>query len=250
MGVKKDKLCKFISKLLEWIVFIALLFTTGFFVKDVWKDFRSHDTSIKVSTEVSENYSNPTVTFCFVPSVKESVINAKAGSLKNYFRNFRHNESKIAYPWPETYFEASFEIGRDFDVWTDISGLNYANQDNHDENEKKVTIEKVETIWAGRCYQISTHVKTQKLYKNMVVINFKESVIHTDIPRIKYYFTSESNALGVVYSEWVDGDVWSIEMRPNKKLWTIISLYQKKMTKLQTTSNCGNASSMKCVTYR
>ena len=71
----KQQILQTCFKLLDWLIFIGLVLSAVIFVKDVIIHFQSGDTSIKVSSKTMEHIEIPTITFCFQPTVKTSVLN-------------------------------------------------------------------------------------------------------------------------------------------------------------------------------
>ena len=70
----KVKCLKTFFKILEWSLHIGLLFGSGFFVDKVSKAYQSQETSIKMYSEPWITMTPPTITFCFKPPVKKSVL--------------------------------------------------------------------------------------------------------------------------------------------------------------------------------
>ena len=115
----KQQILQTCFKLLDWLIFIGLVLSAVIFVKDVIIHFQSGDTSIKVSSKTMEHIEIPTITFCFQPTVKTSVLNKYGIKLYEFVSTVVPNLSKS---WPDFYNEVSYKIGIDFYVKMTLTG--------------------------------------------------------------------------------------------------------------------------------
>ena len=70
----KQYILEKLFKVFEWFVLLVLLISAGLFVKDVWNNYKSEVTSINVSTKILDSIDFPTLTVCFQPIGKLSVL--------------------------------------------------------------------------------------------------------------------------------------------------------------------------------
>ena len=68
-------------------------------------------------------------------------------------------------------------------------------------------------------------------------MSFSNSLPKNDTPTsIKTYFTSYENSYGVVFAEWLDGDVLSFDIEVNTKVELVLS--EEKVIRHKIKSNC------------
>ena len=96
----REKNFQLIAKTIEYISAIALVVFSGTSIYDVWIKYQSNDTSIKVSTTISENLTIPTVTLCFLPFAKRSVLENYNLTMSQYKYEYSYG-IKEGLPWPE-----------------------------------------------------------------------------------------------------------------------------------------------------
>ena len=64
-----------LAKPLKVVVLIALVVTFGFFIEEVWSKFTEKSTNFMQFFKRVEFYESPTITFCFKPTIKQSMKN-------------------------------------------------------------------------------------------------------------------------------------------------------------------------------
>ena len=89
-------------RLIEFVVLIALLVGVGYFVQDVCKDYLSQTTSIKQYTEIWEKLPAPTITICFNPGAKKSILDKYNLTLLQ----FSGSNLKMAFLWLKWQFKS------------------------------------------------------------------------------------------------------------------------------------------------
>ena len=169
---------KNLFRLLRGIVFLALVIVSAFLVEDVWKHYKSHDTSIKTSRKIMHQFENPVIMLCFHPIAKSSFIekfnNMTLGDfVGGYVLN---NFSTLS--WVEFYRQASYRLGYDFNMTYEIT----------EKETNSTQFEEFFTLWSGLCYKITSQFNATKNTYNILRIQFDESLV--DLPDIKLFFTS------------------------------------------------------------
>ena len=110
----KIMLTKYISKAVYWIFFVSLVIVAIFFVHDVWQNYEERATSIQITSKITKDLESPTITLCFNPGFKVSVLQ-DYNINPNYWAG---NMSKINtnLSWPELINQLSYKIGIDFNL--------------------------------------------------------------------------------------------------------------------------------------
>ena len=65
---------RYFSKVVYWIFFLSLVIVAIFFVHDVCQNYQERATSIQVTTKITKLFESPTITLCFNPGFKVSVL--------------------------------------------------------------------------------------------------------------------------------------------------------------------------------
>ena len=97
----------------EWLAFISLLIAALIFVKDVWNNYQLKNTGTLISTKTFDTTPNPTITICFKPLYKESILQENNIKVHDFYKL---NINNLSMPWPEFYHIVSYNIGVDFIV--------------------------------------------------------------------------------------------------------------------------------------
>ena len=97
----------------EWLAFISLLIAALIFVKDVWNNYQLKNTGTLISTKTFDTTPNPTITICFKPLYKESILKENNIKVHDFYKL---NINNLSMPWPEFYHKVSYNIGVDFIV--------------------------------------------------------------------------------------------------------------------------------------
>ena len=253
----KQQILETFFKILDWLLFIGLVLSAVLFVKDVIIHFQSGDTSIKVSSKTMEHMEIPTITFCFQPTVKTSVLNKYGITLYDFVGNFVPNMSKS---WPDFYNEVSYKIGIDFYVRMSltehISSFNnklHSNLVIENINLTKsqlnlINFEEVYTLDSGLCYKITPKIKTTGGEYNKIELIFYYTLPDEDIPRVELFFSSEDNAYGIMTSNWVIGDTYSMKIESKNLLKFNVKLTPMNYIKLN--SKCNKEASIQCISQK
>ena len=162
------------------------------------------DTGIKRASKTVEELLAPTMTFCFNPMAKLSVLNQNGLNLGQFVDcKMPKSENKS---WLDVYDQAFYKIGKDFSIIL----TNYDDYYVHFKSLKQNTnfmgkIEEIYTIWSGLCYKIVpnfTHSEMNNLIEWVVLFH----VTTKDIPKkVQVIITSEENSYGVLDKTYIEG---------------------------------------------
>ena len=159
---------KYILNVVYWIIFISLVIVAIFFVHDVWQNYQEGATSIQITSKITKLLESPTITLCFNPGSKISVLqkyninpNHFAGKMHlDKYKSFlaRINESTI------------INIGIDFNLTLIYQyGKMKGTYNIFDKNLKKSYSDKIEfeeiytIISQGLCFELLPNMQLQKL---------------------------------------------------------------------------------------
>ena len=191
-----------IFKILEWIFYIGLCIISLFFMSETWIKFNTKISSFAQSEEPITKH--PTIVICFLPG-------------------------------------KDFTYGKEFTIISHKQELKYGQNYGESFGNEIILIESINTSDFGTCYRITTEFKSKNEVKNWIwaeiTLNFSNSLPKKDIPTsIKTYFTSYENSYGVVFAEWLDGDVLSFDIEVNTKVELVLS--EEKVIRHKIKSNC------------
>ena len=223
-----------ILKVFEWFTFLLMIIAAALFVQNSFQNYNSNATGIQVLSKKVETYISPTITLCFKPYRKSSI-------LQEYDLNHSVYPPKLLLKtgetWPDAFQNISYKIGKDFnltivfDVDNTIVRRNYDSMITIDDNvlteiaSKLVEFEELITVAYGKCFSMTVRNKTGKSETTSLQIQFDESMPSEDIPKlIEVFITSKQNSYGVLANFWKEGKEFKISIDPEKKDYSIINL--------------------------
>ena len=223
-----------ILKVFEWFTFLLMIIVAALFVQNSFQNYNSNATGIQVLSKKVETYISPTITLCFKPYRKSSI-------LQEYDLNHSVYPPKLLLKtgetWPDAFQNISYKIGKDFnltivfDVDNTIVRRNYDSMITIDDNvlteiaSKLVEFEELITVAYGKCFSMTVRNKTGKSETTSLQIQFDESMPSEDIPKlIEVFITSKQNSYGVLANFWKEGKEFKISIDPEKKDYSIINL--------------------------
>ena len=241
---------------LSWMCLILLSIGLGLFVQDIWNDYQAGKTNDRVYTERKNYVNHPTISICFEPQVNETILlkyNKTFEDLDPFTQNSKLNLGISPATFAE---EVSFKLGRDFTVLLVISG----HESNHDyliveingkldhtvTTRGKVTpfpnliqVEELPLTMYGLCtiLKISQNIRGSIQLVNHINLHFKNKNI-SDLPSVNFFFTSEENSHGAFWYQWMEGEVFAVNIDPKDDKTHSVSLKQQKRKKLPETSYC------------
>ena len=171
-------------KIIQWVFLISLSILAIWFMKEVFIQFASNDTSMK-QNEV-ELVENPTITICF-----------KDG--KDYKYGVDVNISIAG-----------------VNLVLEDHDYDYENVLYYDEDVQWYVVLKKVIAWVDDedCFVITRPVysnDTEIAIQNDLQVKFNDSITLDELPDIEVFVTSPANADGVIFKEWMEGN----ELRMN-----------------------------------
>ena len=217
------------TKVIEWIIIFGLLIGVFFFVQDVLNQYKSKKSGVKSSVENQGKIIPPTITICFNPLAKMSVL-AKYKMSMTEFLGFDNKVSSSVYE------EGIFQIGRDFNLSLQLSKKKYNQTYTTASTDDNFQVREVDTLVIGRCLKITPvpELTVEVLEIFRISIKLNENMDKVDRPLIQFHITSEMNSYGMVLGYWFDGKDFMIEANSNdSSVFYEISLETKKLQKLK-----------------
>ena len=251
------RLVKASLEILSWILLIVLSIGFVYFVKEIWQSYVSGKTNGRVYSYPVESFQHPTITVCFEPQININVLkkyNVKPTDLLNIDKNLN-----LSVPNPIIDFvdNISYKIGRDFYVSLDIAISSSKRRkyvleehDSIDENSD-VRLEKLIGLYYGSCFIIKTSKDIKvpgraQTYSDLSL--YFMGINKTDLPLVKLIFTSEQNAYGSFWLQWMEGEKYELVIDPRKQYLHAINLRQEDQHLYEGSSNCSqNVSYYTCV---
>ena len=171
-------------KIIQWVFLISLSILAMWFMKEVFIQFASNDTSMK-QNEV-ELVENPTITICF-----------KDGKDYKYGVDVNISIAGVNLVLED----------RDYD---------YENVLYYDEDVQWYVVLKKVIAWVDDedCFVITRpgySNNTEIAIQNDLQVKFHDSITFDELPDIEVFVTSPANADGVIFKEWMEGN----ELRMN-----------------------------------
>ena len=255
MEVKK--LLYYLIEALSWLCLIGAFIGLAYFVQDILHDFSSRKTNDRVFSERVTFYKHPDITICFEPQVNISVLKKYNLSLVNlgHINGIPLTNLSVSI---DTFLEnIRYKVGRDYTLKFSLSGhesnLGYVYAHFGYEEFPKQSYVEIEEIpllmYYGTCIatRISSDVRGAIQMFNSIELNFKNT--DTDgLPLINVYFTSEENVYGAFWLQWMEGEIFAINIDPKQNLDFSVNLKQQIRRKLPETSYCNeNSGYYKCL---
>ena len=207
-------------KTIEWVLFLSLSFVAIFFMKEVFIKFNSEDTSFKQYDNLIAEC--PTITICLSSTY---IVNDT-----EYINEYEYG----------TNFNISYKIGNVYY----ILGLG---ENFFDSSDEIIYFTQLITMWSGTCYKITSESPLNIIkrgYSRIINVELDKDAAIGNFPLLKTYFTSEKNAFGIIFSEWMDGEV--LEFNFHEKEYEEISLRSEQHKYLKTKSRCNEDSFYEC----
>ena len=167
---------------IEYIFFFGLCGVSVYFMYGVLDKFFSEKTSISQSEVPVKDL--PSIVLCF---------DKPSSRLKEY---------EYASDFGIIYFIAD-------DIWTFHESLVLKEGENLTLLDEAINLEKI-TTFAVPCYKISSMLSTKYMVKTETTISvyFIDSIPEKDLPTsLKVYISSEENSYGIIYKEWMHGNI-------------------------------------------
>lgn len=186
---KKECIRMDIFKIIEIGLMIGLWGISIFCMLDVFKKFKSEDSSFKQYQEPMLEH--PTVFICFNPPQKN----------------------------------ITYEL--DFHILSDQNVLHIGNNTNA--NNDTVMLEEIKTLFYQNCYGVSTISSSplRHAYK-ILQVEFNNTSIATNISTTDFFITTKNNSYGIMLYKWFDGEVLTYRIKKRNAI-EIVLLAEKKI---------------------
>ena len=168
--VDSNTLKSYMGKIIDWILYLGLIFASGFFMNDCVDKFKNESTYFEVASEIGEPIKLPTLTICFKPCFKESGL--KEFNLTDFQYFLPRN---VDFSTKDVFENSAYEIGRDFNLSITYLGDSQIMIDKPSKIEiasVKVEVKTLVTQYLGKCYKIILNGTTS----NLLVMLFKIEV--------------------------------------------------------------------------
>ena len=156
------------EKIIQWICFLGLSSISILFMKEVFQQFNSNDTSLKMSEIDIKHY--PTITACF----------------KHPNKSYEYG-TEVVISYNENELNKTVKSGENEDV--------------------TVNLQEIYSYFDGSfCYKIK-HGSDED-FKSNAVIDIRITFVNLteqELPKVEIFVTSESNSDGVIFKERMDG---------------------------------------------
>ena len=134
--------------------------------------------------------------------------------------------------------EIRFKAGRDFALDLVISGhqsnLGYIQTNFSEEKQYEtfVEFEELPMLFFGICtiIRVSSKVKGAMQMNNAVNLKFK-SEDEENLPLINVFFTSDKNVHGAFWQQWMEGDIFALNIDPKQNMDHSVKLKQHVIKK-------------------
>ena len=203
-------------KVFEWLIFLGLFVLSIFLTWEVFLNYKSKDSSFKISEEKIEKL--PTIVVCFMGT-------------KNTYR--------LGQEFDVTAYTSYNDYSKDF-----RNGLVFGE---HDIDGHTLSIKNVDTTYDGKCLNLST--TTQNLSKDWrMYFAFKYnnvSLSEKEIPRLNIYLSSAENSYGLTLSVWQNGEVLRTTL-DDKTTYQHIIIREERYQYLKQKSNCTSEPYYRC----
>ena len=196
------------TKVLEWIIIAGLLFGVFLFVQDVLNQYQSKKSGVKSSIDNQTNITPPTVTICFNPLAKLSILEKHNMNIPQFLGFDKGIPAQI-------YQEGYFKIGRDFNLSLALQKQDYNKTFFAPSLDDIFQVAEITTIYNGRCYKVVPRVTFKVLENLSIYVKMSRSLAEGDKPMIQFHVTSEENSHGVIIAQWFDGKDFMIEANSN-----------------------------------
>ena len=243
------KLVSIIFEVLCWLSLIALSICLTYFGRDVWNDFESKKTNDRVYSKRVNYFNYPAIIICFEPQINETILmkyNKTFEDLDFYMNPKRIN---LTIPVSTLKDEIHYKIGRDYSIELLLS--TYESNDylrvtiddgivsTNTKISSMIQVHELPQSIYGTCsvLKFSKKLKGSIQMHNILTIRFKSTNV-IDLPKVNFVFASTANIVGMVWEQWMEGEIFSIDIDPSDKGTYTVSLKEQIRKKLPETSYC------------
>ena len=240
------KLLHIYIEFLSWLSFLLASIFLGYFVKDIWSDFKSGKTNDRIYSETRQYFEHPTITVCFEPEI--DITKLEKYNITNINDLFLGIDEKIHQDIPVVPLveEVRYKIGRDLKlIWKyyDSNGTSTVHTIQTSEHLQgklnSVIVKELPLFNYGKCTVIQLNDSIQTpigMYNRLTII--LESEEKEILPNIKVYFTSKANFVGATTLQWMEGERIALEIDPYQLKSPYVNLRLGIRKQLPEASNC------------
>ena len=231
------------QNIFHFLIYICLIIYASIFVKEVFIEYSNAETSVGTYHKSLDELYQPTLTICFQPFVKQSLLKSQFNlTLEQFLNNDIPNYSTLGLTWPEFYKMMSYRANTDFYLYHNGIYIDIWNKDRND----GIDIEEIYTLRSGLCYKVTNQTKTKEDEVHKFYIQFATGLY--DIPSyVKIFLTSENNSYGVIESRWLEGNMYNVDLWTYQKLYYRIDLEAYEYKRLPETSKCSDKPIINCI---
>ena len=241
------KLIYYSFEVMSWLSFIVSSIFLGYFVRDIWNDYKSGKTNDRIYSETRQYYNHPAITVCFEPELNINKLKKyNATDISDFYFGINKKVDQDI-PVIPLIDEIRYKIGRDFTLtwlYYDTNGTSTKHTIETSTplqgKSNSVIVKELPLYNYGICtvIQLNESIKTPKGLYNSVQILVKNGT-KENIPYIKIFFTSKDNFYGASLLQWMNGERFSLDIDPHQqKSPYFINLRLAIRKQLKTASNC------------
>ena len=241
-------------EVLSWILFIILLISLVWFVKEVWNSYVAEKTNCRVYSIKKSYYEHPTITICFEPQINATALQKYNLSLIEILNRKMNPNLNIPYPITNFINEIGFRIGQSVDLNLQLANSNDGRIDvnfegeNFHKSSKYVKLQEIIGIYYGICTVVHVNEDMMSSVQDFSEIKLKFKGSSDDLPLIKLHFTSAINFHGAYWQRWLEGENYEILINPYEDSRYFVNLRQEYYLQYQATSDCSkNIGCYECI---
>ena len=244
-------------EIFSWILFIILLISLVWFVKEVWNNYVAKKTNDRVYTMKKTEFEHPTITLCFEPQVNASALRKYNLSLNDILNAKRNPNLNVPKPFINFVNEIGFRIGQNVELNLQLANRNGKNieiafsEENSYNSSKYVKLQEIIGIYHGICTVVYINEDIKAPVQGFSQIDLKFKGPSDDLPMIKLHFTSANNSHGAFWQRWLEGENSEILINPSEDSRYYLNLRQEYHFQYQETSGCSqNIGYYECISER
>ena len=240
------KLLHIYIEFLSWLSFLLASIFLGYFVKDIWNDFKSGKTNDRIYSETRQYFEHPTITVCFEPEIDITKLEEyNVTSINDLYLGIDENINQDI-PVIPLVEKGRYKIGRDFTLtwkYYDSNGTSEVhtiqNTDHLQGKLKYVIVKELPLFNYGKCtvIQLNDTIQTPIGMYNTLTIILKSEAKEI-LPNLKVYFTSKDNFVGAATLQWMEGERIALEIDPYQLKSPYVNLRLGVRKQLREASNC------------
>ena len=237
-------------EILQWSALIGLSIGLAFFVKDIWNDFQSGKTNDRIYTKKVNNYNHPTITICFEPQFNDTALLKYNKTVYDVRGELNMNDIETSVE--TTLSDITYKAGRDYSLtlmMPNAESKKFLIGNVDDANKSMIPgileVEELPTAHYGTCtvVKVSPTIKASIQMFSALHLEFNTENVTQPLPLVKVFFTSEKNYYGAIWNQWMEGEVFGLEIDAKVNQVYTVNLKQQTRKQLPYASQCTLTSS-------